>query len=171
MRKCFSVLILLVFILVASSAYAFDVCIWKDCPQSNVEIVSGTKTSKIVAGGVPELQIIPNINLNGETNYIFWRREEDGGTGFGFGAGTTIAIFWGLVDVDAKYIKMTDAESSDLVGAGFALDIIALAERLVSGQVVVPDAWSIKAGLQGLSDLTHEGHLCGGAYTKLQIVF
>ena len=161
--RSFFMAIFMVFVLMLGTASAFDVCTWKDCPQPS-------DAQKGIYKPAPTLQIVPNINLNGETNYILWRKDEDGGTGFGVGVGTTIGILFEYIDIDVKYVKMTDEDSSDLWGAGTALDLLSVFNKM-NGQVFPPSQFSFKVGLQGLLDMTHDYHPCGGAYAKIKYIF
>jgi len=163
MSKFLSVIFTVMIVLaLVGTSFAGDFCFWKNCPQPN-----DTRAYSLEGDvKIPTFQLLPNINLNGETDYIFWRKDEDGGPGFGFGAGTTLAVIKSVVDVDAKYVKMSDTDNSDLFGLGAALDVVGVI-KAINGTTPLPETVAIKAGVQGLLDTTHDFHPCGGVYTKI----
>ena len=175
MNKIIGIILALTLVLIASTAFAGGVCFWKDCPQPGDVTKSGYSLSTGEPYETPLLQLIPNINLNGETDYV-WRKAEHGGNGFGVGIGTTLAIIKGVINIDGKYVKMIETEDvegeasgDDLVGLGAALNIFDTI-KLLSGDIVIPETISANIGVQGLFDAKH-GTICPGVYAQIKYIF
>jgi len=117
--KKFLLISLLIIALLVPSIGNSTICFWKSCPQDTGAYKAALKAEPTV---IPTFAILPNINLNGETDYIF-RSEKDGGSGFGIGVSTTLMTIKGFIDIDGKFVQMVQGNDSQLGGIGTSVSL------------------------------------------------
>ena len=97
-----------------------NICFWKACPQDTGAYK--LKYGAVEPTPVPDIAFLANINLSGETDYIF-RNAKDGGSGFGIGVGTTLITIEGFLDIDGKFVNIVTGPNAQLAGLGAALSV------------------------------------------------
>lgn len=152
-------LAVLIVLCLTSFASAFNVCIWKECPKTPEPMLKVAPRADVSES--PDMQVIPGINLNGDTYYIIGPRSKTGDH-IGVGVGFTLIKFKNVVDVDAAWVKVIGADDVSNMGSlSIPVSLPELA-KLFGANINVPNILTLKVGPALYLDMWHGFKPYGG---------